>query len=195
MLSIVLPSYFEQENVRYIYEQIISALENLAEMELIYVDDGSQDRTFDEVRSLAKEDSRVKGIRLSRNFGQQSANLAGLREARGSQIVMMDADGQHPPALIPELIKKLSEGYDVVNTKRTDMEGSGFFRKFSSRLFYRFINFLSDVDIDNSQVDFRIFNRDALNAFLEFNEQNRFNRGLFTWKVRWKRGVKTGISR
>lgn len=181
MLSIVLPSYFEEANVAFIYNQVITAVDDRADMELIYVDDGSQDQTFEEVRALAKKDPRVRGIRLSRNFGQQAANLAGLREAKGDEIVMMDADGQHPPALIPKLIQKLSEGYDIVNTKRTDMEGAGFFRKVFSRLFYRIINFLSDVNIDNSQVDFRIFNRAALDAFLEFNEHNRFNRGIFTW--------------
>ncbi|MDF1572262.1 MAG: glycosyltransferase family 2 protein [Bacteroidales bacterium] len=181
MLSIVLPSYFEEANVKYIYTQILAAVDDRDDLELIYVDDGSQDQTFEEVRALAKKDPRVRGIRLSRNFGQQAANLAGLNEAKGDEIVMMDADGQHPPALIPVMIRKLSEGYDIVNTKRTDMEGAGFFRKVFSRIFYRIINFLSDVNIDNSQVDFRIFNRATLNAFLEFNEHNRFNRGIFTW--------------
>lgn len=181
MISIVLPSYFEEENIHYIYNEIINALGDRKDLELIFVDDGSSDNTFAKIRELAKKDTRVIGIRLSRNFGQQSANLAGLTEASGDQIVMMDADGQHPPSLIPEMINKLNEGYDVVNSKRTDMDGAGPLRRISSRLFYRIINFISDTDIDNSQVDFRVFNRNALNAFLQFKEQNRFNRGLFTW--------------
>lgn len=123
MLSIILPSYFEEDNVHFIYEQIIHALEDRKDMELIYVDDGSSDRTFDRIKELSAKDARVRGIRLSRNFGQQAANLAGLHEAKGDQIVMMDSDGQHPPEVIPHLISKLNEGYDVVNTQRVDIVG------------------------------------------------------------------------
>jgi len=180
MISIVLPCYFEEQNVAYIYNEITRHLGD-DDLELIFVDDGSEDQTFDLVKQLAQNDRRVRGLKLSRNFGQQAANLAGLTEAKGDVIVMMDADGQHPPALIPEMIRKLGEGYDVVNTKRINVKGAGFFRKITSRLFYRFVRFVSEINIDNTQVDFRAMNRKALDAFLLLDEHNRFNRGLFTW--------------
>ncbi|MFC2089184.1 glycosyltransferase family 2 protein [Bacteroidota bacterium] len=181
MLSIILPSYHEEQNVKFIYDEILKALDNTKDLELIYVDDGSTDNTFEEVKKLAEKDKRVRGIRFSRNFGQQAANLAGMHEARGDLIVMMDADGQHPPSIIPSMLKMMEEGYDVVNTRRIYSEHVGLFRKIFSRLFYKVISFLSEVNIDNSQVDFRLVNRKALDAFLQFQEHNRFNRGLFTW--------------
>lgn len=181
MISIILPSYHEESNVRYIYKSILLALDNRPDLELIYVDDGSKDNTFTEIRELALADKRVRGIRLSRNFGQQCACLAGLQEARGDMVIMMDSDGQHPPSVLPGLINKMGEGYDVVNTRRIDCKNGSWFRKMGSRVFCRMIKWVSDIEISNSLVDFRIINRKALDAFLEFKEQNRFNRGLFTW--------------
>lgn len=181
MISVVLPCYFEEQNVEYIHDELVSYLDGLGTIELIYVDDGSDDRTFEKVKALSEKDSRVRGLKFSRNFGQQAANLAGLKEAGGDVIVMMDADGQHPPNVIPEMIRMLGEGYDVVNTRRINMKGAGFFRRITSKLFYRFVRFISEVNIDNTQVDFRVMSRKALDAFLEMDEHNRFNRGLFTW--------------
>ncbi len=181
MLSIVLPSYYEEDNVRFMYQEILRHVGLTSSLEIIFVDDGSKDRTFEEVHSLAKEDKRVKGIRLSRNFGHQTALLAGLKESTGERVIMMDADGQHPPALIPELLKKMDEGYDIVNTIRKDTEGAGIVKRTSSKWFYRIFNALSDVKIEPGAADFRILNRKALLAFLSIEEQDRFTRGLVSW--------------
>lgn len=181
MLSIVIPSFNEELNIQYIYTEILNVLPDQQDIELIFVDDGSKDRTFVEIGRLAAEDKRVRGLRLSRNFGQEAATLAGLREASGDYIVMMDADGQHPPSMILEMQKKFEEGFDVVNTIRLDTKGKSIFRKLSTKLFGWIFTFLSDSKINHFLVDFRACNRAALDAYLQFREKNRFNRGLFSW--------------
>ena len=182
MLSIVIPAYFEEKNINYLYREIIDALSpSKTDFEIIFVDDGSSDGTFQQVNMLSEKDDRVMGIKLSRNFGHQIAILAGLVEAKGNRIVMMDADGQHPPSMILPMLKKLDEGYDIVNTVREDTEDAGFFKKRTSKLFYRIFNMLSDVKIERDSSDFRAMTRDALEAFLSIDEQNRFTRGLVSW--------------
>ena len=182
MLSIVVPAYFEEKNISHLYGKIVQALsQNKIEFEIIFVDDGSKDHTYEEISKLAENDSRVVGLRLTRNFGHQIAILAGLNEAQGERIIMMDADGQHPPSMILPLLEKLEEGYDIVNTVREYARDTGFFKKRSSRLFYRLFNALSDVKIENDSSDFRILTREALTAFLSIDEQNRFTRGLVSW--------------
>jgi dolichol-phosphate mannosyltransferase len=181
MLSIVIPSYFEEENVQNLYSEIVKQLDGVFPFEVIFVDDGSKDLTFDKILELASGDMRVKGIRLSRNFGHQIAILAGLNEARGERILMMDADGQHPPSMILPMMEKMDEGYDIVNTIREDTVDAGYFKKRSSTSFYRFFNALSDVKIETNSSDFRLLSREALEAFLSFDEQSRFTRGLISW--------------
>lgn len=181
MISIVLPAYSEENNVQPLYEEIVDQLGENSGFEIIFVDDGSRDRTFERIDELAQRDARVKGIRLSRNFGHQTALLAGLNEASGEKVITMDADGQHPPALIPRLIEKLEEGYDVVNTTRIDAKSISLFKKISSRWFYRVFNSLSDTRIEPASADFRIMNRLALDAFLSIEEHDRFTRGLVSW--------------
>ena len=181
MISIVLPAYSEENNIQPLYGEIVDQLEESSGFEIIFVDDGSRDRTFERIDELAQRDARVKGIRLSRNFGHQTALLAGLNEARGEKVITMDADGQHPPAMIPRLIEKLEEGYDVVNTTRIEAKTTGLFKKISSRWFYRVFNSLSDTRIEPASADFRIMNRLALDAFLSIEEHDRFTRGLVSW--------------
>lgn len=182
MLSIVVPAYFEEKNISLLYGEIVKVLSrSRIEYEIIFVDDGSKDRTFEEISKLAGIDSRVIGLKLSRNFGHQIAILAGLNEARGEKILMMDADGQHPPSMILPLLEKLEEGYDIVNTVREYSREPGFFKRRSSRLFYRLFNALSDVQIETDSSDFRIMTREALSAFLSIDEHNRFTRGLVGW--------------
>jgi dolichol-phosphate mannosyltransferase len=181
MLSIVLPCYFEEANVEFIYTRILEALDDREDMELIYVDDGSGDRTFEAIRNLSASDSRVRGIRFSRNFGHQVALLAGLKEAKGDLVITMDADGQHPASMIPELLAKQREGFEIVNTRRTDHNKTGPFKKSSSRWFYSFLNRVSEVRIEPAAADFRLMTRKALDAFLEIDEHDRFTRGLIGW--------------
>lgn len=188
MLSIVLPSYYEEENIKFIYDEIIAALPKGEEFELIFVDDGSKDKTFENIIALSKQDKRVKGIRLSRNFGHQVALLAGMQEAKGDLVISMDADGQHPPKVIADLIAKQKEGYDIVNTRRLDSKSTGWFKRSSSRWFYRMINLMSDVKIEPAAADFRLMTRKALNAFLEIGEHDRFTRGLVGW-IGFRQGI------
>lgn len=180
MLSIVLPCYYEEENITVVYKQIKSALPDV-KMEIIFVDDGSGDKTFQRISELSAADPSVKGIRLSRNFGHQVALLAGLKEAKGEIVISLDADGQHPPAVIPLLLEKQKEGYDIVNTRRLDSNNTGWLKRKSSSWFYRLMNMMSEVKIESSAADYRLMTREALNAYLQIDEHDRFTRGLVGW--------------
>ncbi|MBN1132099.1 MAG: glycosyltransferase family 2 protein [Bacteroidales bacterium] len=181
-LSIVIPAFNEEKNIALLYHEL-EALKLAGEymLEIIFVDDGSRDGTFGKIKEISKDDERVSGIRFSRNFGHQTALLAGLKEAKGDLILMMDCDGQHPVNLIPGLVGKIREGYDIVNTIRMDTKRVGFFKKLSSKLFYFFFNLLSEVHIEPSAADFRIMTRKALDAYLQIDEQDQFVRGLISW--------------
>ncbi len=149
--------------------------------ELIFVDDGSRDNSFDIVRELSVSDNKIRGISLSRNFGHQIALLAGLKHAKAELAITMDADLQHPPDTIPELISEARNGFDIVNTRRIDGKETGFFKKYTSRYFYRLINKIAQVKIPEGSSDFRLMNSKALEAFLQFGERDRFTRGLVSW--------------
>lgn len=181
-ISIVVPVLNEEGNVRLLYEKLTEALRPLTpRYEIIFVDDGSTDRTFSIIRSLHAEDPAVRGFSFSKNFGHQVALLAGMRQSRYEVVITMDGDLQHPPELIPALLAKYREGYDIVNTRRVDDASIGLFKKTSSRLFYRLINYLSDVRIEPAAADFRLMNRQSVEAFLDIPERDRFTRGLVSW--------------
>jgi len=179
-LSIVIPSFNEEGNISLLYSQIEDAVGNL-DYECIFVDDGSSDHTFDEIKKLAAKDPRVHGISFSRNFGHQTALSAGLQAAKGDLVVMMDADGQHPPAVINELLKEQKKGFEIVNTQRLDTADAGAAKKLSSKWYYKILNMLSDVRIEPASSDFRLMTRKAVDAFLQFEEKERFTRGLVSW--------------
>lgn len=179
-LSIVIPAYNEEKNIFYIYQKIKDSLKEM-EYEIIFVDDGSSDNTFQEVKKVSEKDEFVKGISFSRNFGHQIALLAGLQEAKNDLVVMMDADGQHPPELIHVLINEVQKGFDIVNTRRTLTKGIGFFKRVSSKLYYKMLNFLTEIKVEYASSDFRIMTRQAVEAFLSMGEQNRFTRGMISW--------------
>jgi dolichol-phosphate mannosyltransferase len=182
-ISIVIPCYFEEENVEFIHRELAKVGEDLRdfEIEIIFVDDGSNDHTFERIKELAARDKRVKGIALSKNFGKTMAIYAGMTEAGGELIITMDADGQHPPSLIPELIEKYEDGMDIVNTKRISNMGVGLLKRLQSRIFYRFINFLSEVKVEPMASDFRLMTRKAVDAFLSLEERDRYTNGLVSW--------------
>jgi dolichol-phosphate mannosyltransferase len=179
-LSIVIPSFNEEGNIAPLFEQLQEALAGI-DFECIFVDDGSSDGTFDAIRRLAARDERVHGISLSRNFGHQTALTAGLQQATGDLVVMMDADGQHPPQVILQLLDEQKKGFEIVNTRRVDTAGAGAGKKMSSSLYYKLINMLSDVRIEPASSDFRLMTRKAVDAFLKFEEKERFTRGLVSW--------------
>lgn len=178
-VSFIIPMYNEEASL----EPMIQELDRYApqDSEFIFVDDGSTDQTFVLLERLAVADARLRGVSLSRNFGHQYALLAGLQEARGEQIVILDGDLQHPPALIPELLAKLDAGYDLVHTIRESTADNPVWKRLLTGWFYRFINAISDTRIEPNAADFKAFNRLVLSAILSFQERDVFLRGLFSW--------------
>jgi len=181
-LSIIIPFYNEEENIELLYQALVPVLQRLNQLwEIVFVDDGSRDKSFEVVKKLSLQDNSIRAISLSRNFGHQVALTAGLQHARGSIVITLDADLQHPPEVIPLMLEKFREGFEIVNTRRIDSKETGYFKKQSSRFFYRFINRISDISIAESSSDFRLMSRKALDAFLQFGERDRFTRGLVSW--------------
>ncbi len=192
LLSVIVPCYNEEENVDCFYEELMKnqsffEKENL-ELEIIYVDDGSRDRTVEEVRDLKTRDERVRLISFSRNFGKEAGIYAGLQKAKGDYVVMMDADLQDPPALLPEMFSYIKEGCDSVATRRVTRKGEPPIRSFFARMFYRLINKISKTEIVDGARDYRLMTRQVVDAILSMSEYNRFTKGIFGWvgfKTKW----------
>jgi glycosyltransferase involved in cell wall biosynthesis len=183
-VSIVCPAFQEEQVLPVFHERLIAALEllqNHFRFEIIYVDDGSADRTLDVLRDIARRDARVGYLSLSRNFGHQAALTAGLEHARGDAVISMDADLQHPPAVLAELLHHWQAGHDIVITIRGDDKRLSWFKRFTSSLFYRVLQRLSDTEIRVATSDFRLLSRKALDALLQLKEQHRFVRGMVQW--------------
>lgn len=183
VLSVVVPVFNEEANVQRFYHALTDVLKSqvLDGHEIIFIDDGSRDGTWSLLESLAAQDARVKAIHFSRNFGQQSALTAGLDHAAGDIIVMMDGDFQHPPSLIPALIAKWKEGYDIVYTKRERNESYGVLKNVLSKGFACVFNKLSEVEVGEGVLDFRLINRPVLESLKGLKERKRFLRGLVHW--------------
>jgi polyisoprenyl-phosphate glycosyltransferase len=178
-LSIIIPVFNEAENIIPVLQDIRSTVS--VPFEVIYVDDGSTDETFSVISNLSQQDTNIKCVSLSRNFGHQNALMAGIQYAKGDYIITMDGDGQHPPSIITEIIKKLDEGYDVVNTKRNKTNNAGVLKKTTAFFFYKFINTISDTRIEANQADFRGFTKKVLLCIFQFEERELFLRGIFSW--------------
>ncbi|WP_010289052.1 glycosyltransferase family 2 protein [Kurthia massiliensis] len=181
IVSFILPAYNEEANVQKIYDAIHQEVQQLAyDYEIVYIDDGSKDRTLAEIKSLQDQDCRVKFISFSRNFGKEAALYAGLQHACGDAIIIMDSDLQHPPSLIHEMLKGYEAGYHQVVACR-DRQGENPMLRGIKNLFYKAINKLSSVELENGAGDFRLLSRKAVNALLSLSENNRFSKGLFEW--------------
>lgn len=184
-LSVVTPCYNEESNIVPFFDEICSvgkAIPQDTELELIYVDDGSSDKTFEKIHELALKNDWVKYIQFSRNFGKEAAMLAGLEAASGDYIVMLDADLQDPPSLIPEMLDLIKTGeYDRIATKRNDRKGEPPIRSFFARMFYKLINKISDVKIVDGARDFSMMSRRMVNSILSLKERTRFTKGIFEW--------------
>ncbi|WP_094606312.1 putative glycosyltransferase [Sporomusa silvacetica DSM 10669] len=178
-ISIVVPVYNEQENVSVFYQEVCKHMEATGyPFELIFVDDGSTDETTFILNKLTQQDTRVCAIILARNFGHQVALTCGLDHARGDAVITMDGDMQHPPAMLPLLINKWENGFEVVQTIRKDTQGVSWFKGFTSRMFYRTINAMSDIDMAEGGSDFRLLDRKVVDTFKNFKEKARFIRGI-----------------
>ena len=185
LLSVIVPCYNEEENIRDFYDELFKNdlffRENEIDVEVIYVDDGSKDKTVAEVKKLMTEDERVHLLSFSRNFGKEAAIYAGLQKSKGNLVVLMDADLQDPPSLLPEMYKYIEEGYDSVATRRVTRKGEPPIRSFFARIFYRLMNKISKTEIVDGARDFRLMTRQVVDAILAMTEYNRFTKGIFGW--------------
>ena len=185
LLSVIVPCYNEEESVKLFYTELIKNdpifAEKNIELELLYVDDGSRDKTVDEVKKLIQQDQRVHLVSFSRNFGKEAAMYAGLENARGDYVVLMDVDLQDPPSLLPEMLSNLEQGYDSVATRRVSRKGEPPVRSFFARMFYRLMKKISKTEIMDGARDYRLMTRQMVDAILSMQEYNRFTKGIFGW--------------
>lgn len=179
LLSVVVPVYNEEANIKKFYSSVKAVLNTLPyEQEIIFVDDGSADDSATMLKHIAEEDEAVKVLLLARNFGHQLALTCGLDYSKGDAVITMDGDMQHPPELIPELVRLWEEGHDVVRTIRDSTEDASWAKAFTSKYYYKLMNKMANVPIVEGGSDFRLMNRKALNTLLRFREHGRFLRGI-----------------
>ncbi|UYX52116.1 glycosyltransferase family 2 protein [Bacillus thuringiensis] len=182
LISIVVPMYFEEEVAQECYNRLKSVmLQNNINYEFVFVNDGSTDRTMEILSEIAANDRRAKIVNFARNFGHQTAVTAGIDCANGDAIVIIDADLQDPPEVIPELIAKWEEGYEVVYARRKQRKGETWFKLLTAKYFYKFLTYMSDIDIPKDTGDFRIIDHKVANVFKKMTERNRFIRGMMSW--------------
>lgn len=183
LISIVVSAYNEQDNVGELYKQLQKNMANVtgADYELVFVDDGSTDNTLANCKKLQKKDKRVKIVQLKRNFGHEIAMTAGMDYAKGDAVIFMDADLQHPPVYVPQMIKLWQEGNEIVLTKRVDNKETSKLYKWCAKTFYYVLNALSDTAVMESAPDFRLIDRKYVDFLKGFNEQDRLFRGLLSW--------------
>ena len=183
-ISVIVPCFNEEDSLPFFYEEInkVSNEMNEVSFEFLFVDDGSKDRTLSILKEYAFKDERVKYISFSRNFGKEAAIYAGLKNSCGDYVVIMDADLQDPPSLLPKMYQAVSEeGYDSAATRRVSRKGEPPVRSFFARLFYKIMNRISDADIMDGARDYRLMNRKMVDAILSMCEYNRFSKGIFGW--------------
>ena len=185
LLSVIVPCYNEEENVPDFYAELMKNAsffeERGMDVEIIYIDDGSKDKTVEVVRELRKKDDRIRLVSFSRNFGKESAMYAGLEKAKGDYVVIMDADLQDPPSLLPEMFAAIDEGYDSVATRRVSRKGEPPVRSFFARCFYRLMKKISKTEIMDGARDYRLMTRQMVDAILQMSEYNRFTKGIYGW--------------
>lgn len=188
LVSVVVPCYNEQEVLPMFYDEITKTTDSMSEQypelefEYVFINDGSKDKTLEILRSLADKDKRVRYISFSRNFGKESGMFAGLQNAKGDFIVVMDADLQHPPSFLPEMYSYVRDGeYDCATTRRVSRDGESKIRSWFARKFYQIMNKISQTEIVDGAQDFRFMTRQMVDAILDMSEYNRFSKGIFSW--------------
>lgn len=182
-ISVIIPMYYEEEVAEECYKRMTFVLQNIEnyDYEIICINDGSRDKTLSILENLAIRDKRLKVLSFSRNFGHQCAVTAGLKYVTGDAIVIIDADLQDPPELIPEMLKLWEAGNDVIYGKRKTRDGESVFKLFTAKIFYKTLNALSDVEIPKDTGDFRLVDRKVVDTINSLPEHNKFLRGLFSW--------------
>lgn len=182
LLSIVIPAYNEQSNIEPLCEAITASVRKLGmSYEIILVDDGSRDETWSAIKTAAAEDTHIKGLTLSRNFGPQKAIFAGLHYSQGNAVITMDSDLQHPPEKITDLVRAWREGYKVIETVRVDSQDFSFLKRLTSRLFYRLFSALSGLPVGQGTSDFRLIDRQVVRAILDMRDPDLFLKGITHW--------------
>ena len=190
-ITVIVPCYNEEAALHYYYKEMSRVMDEMndVDFELLFVNDGSKDKTLEMMMELANKDSRVKYISFSRNFGKEAAMYAGFENSTGDYVCLMDADLQDPPRLLPEMLKAIrEEGYDSAATRRVTRKGEPPIRSFFARMFYKIMNKISDTELMDGARDYRLMTRQFVNALLELKEYNRFSKGLFGWvgfKTKW----------
>lgn len=191
-ISVIVPCYNEEQALPLFYEELMKNVREFPEdvtFEMVFVNDGSNDKTLDVIKKLVRKDDRIKYISFSRNFGKEAAIYAGLENATGDYITLMDADLQDPPSLLLEMYKAVKEeGYDAVGTRRKDRKGEPIIRSFFARMFYRLINKMTPFEMVDGARDFIFITRQVANSIISIKEYNRYSKGLFSfvgYKVKW----------
>ena len=180
-LSIIVPAFNEEGNIEAVAEQIKQQAEQFRKYEIIFINDGSTDATAEKLRMLHRSNPNIQFISFSRNFGHQSALLAGIHHASGDCIISMDADLQHPPAMIPQLVSKWQEGFDIVTTIRDDSQNTSWFKRSTSSVFYKLMNRLSNITLEEGAADFRLIDLSVARVISNSREYNLFLRGYIAW--------------
>lgn len=182
-VSLVIPMYYEEEVARECYNRVTKVLSSLQDYtyEIVFINDGSKDKTLEILEEITEQDTNVKVISFARNFGHQCAVTAGLQEVTGDAIVIIDADLQDPPELIPDMLKLWEDGNEVIYGKRKTRDGESKFKLFTAKMFYQTLNALSDVDIPKDTGDFRLVDKKVVDVINNLPEHNKFLRGLFSW--------------
>lgn len=182
-LSLIVPCFEEEETIPIFYEETTKVLKTMScEYEILFIDDGSKDRTLQIIEELSVEDAHIRYISFSRNFGKEAAIYAGFSNIRGEYVAVMDVDLQDPPSLLPEMKRIIQEeNYDSVATRRVSRKGESAIKSIFARMFYRIINKISDADIADGTRDFRLIKRKMANVIVEMGEYNRFSKGIFGW--------------
>ena len=183
LVTILVPAYNEQEVLHMLYERLKNIMDNLSSyrFEVLLVNDGSKDNTLAVMKELRNIDNRICYLNLSRNFGKETAMIAGLDYAKGDCVIIIDADLQDPPELIPDMLKFWEEGYDDVYAKRKSRKGESFLKKFTSKMYYKMLQSVTNIEIQKDTGDFRLLDRRCVEALKSIRESQRYTKGLFSW--------------
>lgn len=182
-ISIIIPAYNEEESLILLYDRLNKLIEkmNNYEFEVLFINDGSKDKTIDIIKELREKDNKINYVDFSRNFGKEIAMIAGLDYVTGDCVIFMDADLQDPPELIPELVKYWEEGYDDVYARRNSRKGETFLKKFTSKMYYKVLQSLTNIKIQKDTGDFRLLDRRCVNALKKLRESQRCSKSMFSW--------------